>query len=1788
MWIVKFTLLDSSGSDLSHETTGGISGLRRLEAGTYYIKAAVNRKLTSGYQGPYNIQAMTIPDPGDTFESAASLNLMADDPPVIRVNIDFQQGDFHTPDDVDFFKVELSADAEVMIKFRFPVIWIFPQLGLWVKAVNVDAFDEAGNPLHPPIPGFTATRPGRGYSLEAGTYYFRLSLNPKEMEKWGIPPNRTAYYSLQLVENVEYAQFIDDCSSVETDFDDPLLGCQGHLPDVNVKDVWATNKGEGINIAVVDKTMDSAHADLRDNVNETLNHDYTEEDHIFRGRDSHGTAVAGVIAARDNDLGVRGVAPRATIYNYNYLEHPTLANLVDAITRNKSVTAISNNSYGWRSQGGPIFSPQVWNLALETGVREGFDGKGTFYVFAVGNSHMFGNHVNLNEGKNFYAQTTVCVVDSEGERVDYSETGYTLWICAPHAAVTADHRSRYRYDFSGTSSAAPVVSGVAALVRSANPSLTWRDVKLLLAASARQNDPANSGWEEGALEYGSETVRYSYNPEYGFGVVDAKAAVDQAESWTNLPPMETARVRSGDMELAIPDPSGGAAPTTVSSRLTLGPEVGFTEFVEVHIHFDHQAFRDLEVELHSPTGTVSKLAVPDEGAPDRELRTTFRFGSARHLGEDPSGEWTLKVTDHLAGAAGSIRWWGIKVYGHGEGAGTQQTANSPASGAPDISGSVRVGATLSADVSGLDDWNGLSDGAFSHQWIRNDLTTATDTDIPGATEATYTLVAEDEGHAVKVRVTFTDDDGYLETITSSATKAVGPRGICDRTKQVRKAILFAIRGVSNCSRVSAEHLDHVLGLELTGSGITALQAGDFHDLPNVNELRLGRNDLESLPEGVFDGLDGLRKLYLNDNNLSDLPDGVFDRLRSLRRLYLNDNDLSDLPDGAFGQLESLRRLRLNDNDLSELPDGIFDGLTDLRELWLHSNPGAPFTLTVELERRSDTAVVVRVAQGAPFDIEATLSVTGGELSVPTLMTVSISGGSAISDEIPVMPDGDGPVTVSVSSAALQLKRDQTARGIQVRTGDPLTLTEGDGGNTPATGAPTITGTVQVGEALTADTSGITDADGLSNVQYEYQWMAADAEIAGATGLTYTLVAADEGKAIKVRISFTDDAGNEEELTSEATGAVVARPNNPATGEPTINGTAQVGETLTADTSDIADEDGLDNATFSYQWLADDAEITGATNPTYTLADTDRSKAIKVRVSFTDDAGNEETLTSAATAAVAGPKVTQSVCDRTRQVRDSILAQLPGVSDCGSVTDADLGGVTELRLTGQYISVLKAGDFSGLANLQRLYLDFNNLAELPEDVFDGLSNLEYLDLGVNGLRRLPSDVFDGLSGLEQLYLNDNRLGELPEDVFDGLFNLWGLWLTFNDLSELPEDVFDDLSNLDRLSLSRNDLSELPEDVFGGLANLKWLNLRYNDLIVLPDNVFGGLAKLEYLNLWGNLLPALPEDMFDGLTNLRELHLSPALTPTPADGICNRTPEVIDAILPRIPGVSDCSEVTDSHLSSITDLDFPLFESGRLKDGDFRGLSNVRLLRLAGKGLVKVDSGAFDGLPNLEELHLYDNSLWKLPEDVFDGLSNLELLWLSDNDLKGLPSGVFDGLSNLEYLNLNYNRYPQREFELPEDVFDGLSSLETLLMDDNGVSALPAAWFDDLSNLSVLSLQENRLTTLSDDVFDNLTQLESLDLSDNGLTTLSVDWFDSLIKLERLNLGYNDLDLEAVPEDFFHTFPGLNWLGLDGIGKERPGGGTGAMTTLSYDWLDPDAFPNLRDLSLSSNDPERTSR
>ena len=200
-------------------------------------------------------------------------------------------------------------------------------------------------------------------------------------------------------------------------------------------------------------------------------------------------------------------------------------------------------------------------------------------------------------------------------------------------------------------------------------------------------------------------------------------------------------------------------------------------------------------------------------------------------------------------------------------------------------------------------------------------------------------------------------------------------------------------------------------------------------------------------------------------------------------------------------------------------------------------------------------------------------------------------------------------------------------------------------NTPATGLPTISGTVQVDETLTADVSGITDEDGLTNVSFSYQWIRSDGnddtDIAGETDSTYAVSDDDVGNTIRVRVSFSDDRDNEEALTSTATAVVEARPNSPATGLPTISGTVQAGETLTADTSGISDEDGLTNVTFSYQWLADGTDIQDATASTYEVSDDDVGKAISVRVTFTDNADNEESLTSASTAEVEARPNTQA-------------------------------------------------------------------------------------------------------------------------------------------------------------------------------------------------------------------------------------------------------------------------------------------------------------------------------------------------------------------------------------------------------------------------------------------------------------------------------------------------------------------------------------------------------------------
>ena len=294
-------------------------------------------------------------------------------------------------------------------------------------------------------------------------------------------------------------------------------------------------------------------------------------------------------------------------------------------------------------------------------------------------------------------------------------------------------------------------------------------------------------------------------------------------------------------------------------------------------------------------------------------------------------------------------------------------------------------------------------------------------------------------------------------------------------------------------------------------------------------------------------------------------------------------------------------------------------------------------------------------------------------------------------------------------------------------------------NSPASGLPIISGTAEVSSQLAADISGISDADGLANATLSYQWIAndgtADTEIAGATSSTYTLALDDVGNTIAVRVRFTDDYGFEETLTSEPTAAVIVRISSPASGLPIINGTAEVSNTLTADILEILDADGLVNATFSYQWIANagtaETEIAGATSSTYTLTLDDVGNTIAVRVRFTDDYGFEETLTSEPTAVVIArrnsPASGLPTISGTAEVSNTLTADISEILDADGLVNATFSyqwianaGTAETEITGatSFTYTLSADDEGKTVAVRVSFIDdWGNYEELASEPTD---------------------------------------------------------------------------------------------------------------------------------------------------------------------------------------------------------------------------------------------------------------------------------------------------------------------------------------------------------------------------------------------------------------------------------------------------------------------------------------
>ena len=275
-------------------------------------------------------------------------------------------------------------------------------------------------------------------------------------------------------------------------------------------------------------------------------------------------------------------------------------------------------------------------------------------------------------------------------------------------------------------------------------------------------------------------------------------------------------------------------------------------------------------------------------------------------------------------------------------------------------------------------------------------------------------------------------------------------------------------------------------------------------------------------------------------------------------------------------------------------------------------------LTLEFSNTLDATS--RPARSA-FEVK----VRGTAVSLSSSNPVSISGSTVTLRLGSPVTAGD-TVTVSYTEPATNPIQDGAGLVAPDFTNEPVF------NNTPnaePTGRPVISGIPQRDQTLTADTSGIRDADGLSNPRYIYRWGRVD----GATRVTiiqsisptYLLTRDDIGKKIEAYVSFHDDAGVRRVLASDQfprSGNIQNKPNRQPTGRPALSGTNQVGHTLTSDTSGIDDRDGLTSPDYTYQWQRWDSgvytDISGANSMVYTLSPDDQGKRVRVKVTFNDD------------------------------------------------------------------------------------------------------------------------------------------------------------------------------------------------------------------------------------------------------------------------------------------------------------------------------------------------------------------------------------------------------------------------------------------------------------------------------------------------------------------------------------------------------------------------------------------
>ncbi len=909
--------------------------------------------------------------------------------------------------------------------------------------------------------------------------------------------------------------------------------------------------------------------------------------------------------------------------------------------------------------------------------------------------------------------------------------------------------------------------------------------------------------------------------------------------------------------------------------------------------------------------------------------------------------------------------------------------------------------------------------------------------------------------------------------------AANTQGICDRTPQVRDK-LVETTGVSSCEDVTPEHLAAVTLLDLSESGISALQAHDLRGLSRLQRLRLYGNVLTILPSSLFHGLGRLEQLALNSNQLSELPPELFRDLGSLERLWLYGNRLENLPNGifsglseliylslaenlltvlpldAFTGLSKLEGLSLLGNSLSSLPDGAFRDLSSLNGLWMQEN--SLTTLQEDVFRGTVSLQTLKLDHnlltGLPEEIFHGLgSLTS--LSLDHNLLEALASGTFLGLNLLQRLTLD-------SNSLRELPKEvfaglSTLVELQLRHNRLRTLPAG------------IFKDLHLLQILTLDENSLR---GLP-----------DGVFTGLSRLVQLLLHGNDLRSLPEGV-FSHLRGlkrltlNRNSLRELPAGIFLellllrdlALEDNPLVALP-----EGVFDRNLATLGGVRDGPGLrvDTALKAEASFAFPAGTAAPGADTQVMVTLHRPLPVAVRLPYslggTATSADYADLSPAPDEGLLFPagETQQQIglslmagADRLAKTLVFTLGELPRIrlrrSD-GKGPDARFLAAETLlsrspEAASHTLTVANSdpGSTTGgicdrTPQVRERLMEATGESACGQVTAGQLAAVTLLDLRRTGIHSLQVQDFNGLTSLTSLNLQDNLLATLPEGIFAGSNSLESLEMSGNALSTLPQNLFSGLSSLTWLGLRSNALTALPEGIFSGLGNLGTLWLNGNSLTELPDEVFRDLGRLVDLNLGSNSLTALPEGVFDGLNALQLLKLH-------------------DNSLMELPGglFLDLSELEEfipiggpSRAARLETLWLQGNRLSTLTEDAFQGLGNLRILLLDGNSLIAMPEGIFRGLSHLQVLYLSDNSIASLPEGIFLGIDNLQRLALDRNRLISLPEAVFEGLSHLGRLNLSLNSLAG----LPRKIFRGLSRLEELRLDGNRLAALPPGLLDD---------------------------------------------------------------------------------------------------------------------------------